>query len=75
MPPTPAPDRIKPYTIFATFEVDATGRVLEFKFNESRDGGYNRRVRAMLSEIRFRPATTLDGVPVRASVTLEFNVF
>ena len=34
-------------------------------FNPSRDGGYNKRVREMLSEIRFRPAVRADGRPVR----------
>ena len=39
----------------------------------SNDGGYNKRIREMLSEIRFRPATRPDGRPVldTAIVTAE----
>ena len=66
---------VKPYHMIATFDIDATGRVLAYSFNETRDGRYNREVRRVLGDIRFRPATTADGVPVRASYTMEFTVW
>jgi hypothetical protein len=50
----------------AQFEVDSLGNARLLGFNESRDSGYNKRIRQMLAEIRFRPAVTMDGRPVKA---------
>lgn len=75
IPPLPVPDRIKPYHIVARFDVDEKGRVIDFTFNESKDRDYNRKLRAMLREVRFRPATTLDGVPIRATAVLRFDAY
>jgi hypothetical protein len=74
IPPLPAPDRIRPYHIVAKFDVDEKGRVLNFTFNESKDRDYNRKLRALLAEVRFRPATTLDGVPIRAPAVITFDI-
>jgi protein TonB len=75
LPPSNAPDRIKPYTITAFFDVDEKGRVIKFEFNESKDRDYNRKVKEMLAQVRFRPATTLDGVAIRATARIDFTVF
>jgi protein TonB len=75
LPPGGAPENIKPYHVIALFDVDSSGKVLSFTFNESRDGGYNKKLRAMLSGIRFRPATTYDGVPIRSTARVELVVF
>ncbi len=75
IPPLPVPDRIKPYHIVATFDVDEKGNVIKFDFNESKDREYNRKLRALLKEVRFRPATTLDGVPIRATAVLRFDAY
>jgi protein TonB len=64
--PLPIPARVRPYKMVAQFEVDTTGSARLIGFNPSRDNGYNRRIREMLLEIRFRPAVTLDGRPVKA---------
>jgi periplasmic protein TonB len=74
LPPLPAPERIKPYRMIAVFDVDETGNVISFEFNESRDRGYNRRLREVLSEIRFRPAVTPDGRPVRARAIVSYDL-
>jgi hypothetical protein len=50
----------------AEFDVDSLGNAKLVTFNPSRDAGYNKRVREALLEIRFRPATRMDGRPVRA---------
>jgi hypothetical protein len=50
----------------AQFEVDTTGQARLISFNPSRDAGYNKRIREMLHEIRFRPAVTADGRPIVA---------
>ena len=75
LPPSDAPERIRPYTVVAFFDVDERGRVLKVEFNESKDRDYNKKVKAMLSQVRFRPATTLEGVAIRATVSLQFTVF
>jgi hypothetical protein len=57
----------------AYFEVDTMGNSKLLSFNPSNDGGYNKRIREMLSEIRFRPAVRGNGRPVvdTAIVTAE----
>ena len=64
--PLPIPSRVRPYKMIAQFEVDSAGNARLLGFNESRDSGYNRRIREMLMQIRFRPAVTMDGRPVKA---------
>lgn len=64
--PLPIPARVRPYKMVAQFEVDSTGNARLLSFNQSRDAGYNRRIREMLLEIRFRPAVTMNGRPVKA---------
>lgn len=73
MLPLPVPSKVRPYTLVAIFEVDETGKAKLLQFNESRDAGYNKKIRAMLEEIRFRPAVRADGTPVRdtTSITAE----
>ena len=75
IPPTPIPSKIKPYTLVAQFDVDSTGKVLNVDFNETRDGGYNKKLRAQLARIRFRPAVKRDGRPVRATVPLTYTLY
>ena len=76
IPPVPAPEKIKPYSIVAVFEVDERGNVVSFTFNKSKDGGYNRRLEQMLREVRFRPAVrAVDGVPVPAKAVINYDVF
>ncbi|MCC6773558.1 MAG: hypothetical protein IT360_20410 [Gemmatimonadaceae bacterium] len=71
--PLPVPGKVRPYKLVAYFEVDTTGNARLLAFNPSNDGGYNKRIREMLSEIRFRPATRPDGRAVvdTAVVTAE----
>ncbi|MEX2181840.1 MAG: hypothetical protein WD771_07340 [Gemmatimonadaceae bacterium] len=71
--PIPVPNRVRPYKMVASFEVDERGQARLLGFNPSRDAGYNRKIREMLAEVRFRPATRPDGTPVRdtAFITAE----
>jgi hypothetical protein len=50
----------------AQFEVDSLGNAKLIGFNRSRDNGYNKRIEEMLLQIRFRPAVTMNGRPVKA---------
>jgi hypothetical protein len=64
--PLPVPSKVRPYRMVAQFEVDSSGNARLIGFNPSKDASYNRRIREMLLEIRFRPAVRVDGRPVRA---------
>lgn len=69
--PIPVPSKVRPYRLVAYFEVDTAGRGELISFNPSNDARYNRRVREMLQEIRFRPAVRRDGTPVRDTVVVR----
>ena len=72
LPPMPIPDRLRGFRMIAEFDVDETGRVVSFTFTETRDGGYNRRLRDVLRSIRFRPGSRPDGTPVRMKAQIEY---
>ena len=71
--PHPVPNRVRPYRLVAQFEVDERGNAKLISFNPSRDASYNRKIREMLAEVRFRPAVRGDGTPVKdtAFITAE----
>jgi protein TonB len=73
IPPVPVPDRVKGRTITIVFDVDSTGRVIDFELTPTRDAGYNRKLREILAGTRFRPATDAAGRPVRAKYTLDYT--
>ena len=75
IPPTPVPSKVRPYTLVAQFDVDSTGKVLNVDFNETPDGGYNKKLREKLGRIRFRPAVRRDGTPVRATFPLSYTMY
>lgn len=68
--PIPVPGKVRPYKMIAWFEVDERGNAKLLSFNPSRDGGYNKKIRDMLAEMRFRPAVRADGTPVRDTVSV-----
>ncbi|HWE41110.1 MAG TPA: hypothetical protein VG432_01300 [Gemmatimonadaceae bacterium] len=74
IPPTPIPSKIRPFTLVAQFDVDSSGKVLSVDFNETRDGGYNKKLREQLARIRFRPAVKRDGTPIRATAQIEYDM-
>jgi hypothetical protein len=71
--PIPVPNRVRPYKLVAQFEVDERGNARLITFNPTRDSGYNRKIREMLNEVRFRAATRADGTAVKdtAYITAE----
>lgn len=73
IPPIPVPKNVKGKTITIVFDVDSTGKALDFEFTPTRDAGYNRKLSAILAETRFRPATDGTGRPVRAKYSLEYT--
>ena len=73
LPPLPIPNKAKG-EVLVEFEVDSTGRVLDIKFNETRDGSYNRKLREAFAAMRFRPGVNGLGVPVKAKVQLIYSL-
>jgi hypothetical protein len=68
----PIPARVRDFCIVAEFDVDETGRVLDMTFTETKDGGYNRKLRDVLRSIRFRPGSRPDGTPIRMKAQIEY---
>lgn len=73
LPPMPPPKSVRGWTMIANFDVDSTGRVLDFKVNESPDGSYNRQIVSTLRTYKFRPGTRPDGTPIRMIAQLSVN--
>jgi protein TonB len=74
LPPLPPPSSVRGTKFTAEFDVDSTGKVVDMRFTETRDGDYNRRLAAVLRAMKFRPGTRPDGTPLRmkAQVLYEF---
>lgn len=73
LPPLDAPARLRPYLLVAYFDVDERGNTKLIGFNETPDSRFNRRVRDVLAEVRFRPAVRADGRPVRDTGRFEIE--
>lgn len=73
LPPLPPPKSVRGFHFIAEFDVDSTGRVLDLKFTETRDGDYNRRIAEVLRAMRFRPGTRPDGTPVRMKAQIGYE--
>jgi hypothetical protein len=74
IPPLPAPDNVHGAKILAEFDVDASGKVLKFQFTPTRNGAYNRRVNDVLKGLKFKPGTTLEGVPIRTTCQITYEI-
>lgn len=69
----PPPSRIKGFELIAEFDVDSTGAVIDFDFNKTKDGEYNKKLREILKSVRFRPGVNGLGVPVRAKTQIIYT--
>ncbi|MGQ0643611.1 MAG: hypothetical protein ACT4P6_22925 [Gemmatimonadaceae bacterium] len=69
--PIPVPSKVRPYRMVAFFDIDTLGNATLISFNPSNDARYNKRVREMLLEMRFRPAVRRNGAPLRDTVTVK----
>jgi hypothetical protein len=68
-----APASVRPFQLKVVFEVDSLGRARILSATHTRDGGYNRTLMAELAQIRFHPATRVDGTAVTDTVPLEWD--
>lgn len=73
LPPLPPPKSVRGFHFIAEFDVDSTGRVIDFHFTETRDGDYNKRIAEVLRAMRFRPGTRPDGTPLRMKAQIGYE--
>jgi periplasmic protein TonB len=73
IPPLPMPDRVRGFHLVAEYDVDETGKVVNFTFTPTRDGGYNRRLEEVLKSFKFRPGTKPDGTPIRMKAQIVYD--
>jgi hypothetical protein len=73
LPPIPYPDRVRGFHLIAEFDVDSTGKVLDWSFTPTPDRGYNRELEQMLKTVRFHPGTRPDGTPIRMKTQLLYD--
>lgn len=73
IPPLPMPDKVRGFHLIAEYDVDSTGKVLNFTFTPTRDGGYNRRLDEVLRSFKFRPGTTPSGIPIRMKAQIIYD--
>jgi len=74
IPPLPVPAAARGARLIAEFDVDSTGRVRGLEFTPTRDRGYNRRLREVLENFRFRPGTGPDGTPIRMKAQIAIDL-
>jgi hypothetical protein len=74
IPPLPLPSGVKGAQILAEFDVDSTGKVLSFRFSPTKDRGYNKKLDEVLRRFKFRPGTTMQGLPVRAKFQMTLSL-
>jgi hypothetical protein len=73
IPPLPMPDRVRGFHLVADYDIDETGKVMDFKFTPTPDGGYNKRLEEVLKSLKFRPGTAPDGTPVRMKGQIVYD--
>jgi periplasmic protein TonB len=73
IPPMPAPARASGEVV-VEFDVDSTGKVLDFVFQPTRDGNYNKRLQETLRATKFRPGVSATGVPMRAKYQMVLTI-
>jgi hypothetical protein len=74
IPPLPLPSSVKGSEILAEFDVDSTGKVIKYTFTPTKDRGYNKKLDEVLKGFKFRPGTTMQGVPVRAKAQMTLSL-
>lgn len=73
IPPLPMPDKVRGFHLVAEYDVDSTGKVVDFNYTHTRDGGYNKRLEEVLKSFKFRPGTTPDGKPIRMKAQIVYD--
>jgi hypothetical protein len=75
LPPSPIPDKVRGFHLVAEYDVDQTGKVLDFTFTPTKDGSYNKRLEEVLRGFKFRPGTKPDGTPIRMRAQIVYDLW
>jgi hypothetical protein len=70
LPPMPIPNKAKGL-ITVVFDIDSTGKVIDFEFTPTKDGSYNRKLKELFAGFQFRPGVNGLGQPVRAKYEMQ----
>ena len=73
IPPLPMPDKVRGFHLVAEYDIDSTGKVVNYTFTPTRDGSYNRRLDDVLKSFKFRPGTKPDGTPIRMKAQIIYD--
>jgi hypothetical protein len=73
IPPLPMPSKVRGFHLVAEYDIDETGKVIDFTFTPTRDGGYNKRLDEVLKSFKFRPGTKPDGTPIRMKAQIIYD--
>ena len=73
IPPLPMPSKVRGFHLVAEYDVDSTGKVLDFNFTHTPDGGYNKKLEEVLKSFKFRPGTKPDGTPIRMKAQIVYD--
>jgi protein TonB len=73
IPPLPMPDRVRGFHLVAEYDIDETGKIIDFKFTPTRDKDYNKRLDEVLRSFRFRPGSRPDGTPIRMKAQIIYD--
>ncbi|MDB4876348.1 MAG: hypothetical protein JWM41_2794 [Gemmatimonadetes bacterium] len=73
IPPLPMPSKVRGFHLIAEYDVDESGKVVDFTFTPTRDGGYNKRLEEVLKSFKFRPGTKPDGTPIRMKAQIIYD--
>lgn len=73
IPPLPMPDKVRGFHLIAEYDIDSTGKVVNYTFTPTRDGSYNRRLDDVLKSFKFRPGTRPDGTPIRMKAQIIYD--
>jgi protein TonB len=74
IPPMPFPAKLRGFKLIAEFDVDASGKVLNYTFTSTGDRSYDKRLDEVLKATRFRPGTTPDGHPIPMKAQIVYTL-
>jgi hypothetical protein len=60
--------------LLVEFDVDSTGHVINFVFQRTKDGNYNKKLEERLRSTKFRPGVSATGVPIRAKAQITISL-
>jgi hypothetical protein len=74
MPPMPVPSAMRSSRVTVVCTIDERGRVVRLSMTPFRDAAYGRRLaKAWRVALQFKPATTLEGVPIKGYYRLTYD--